>query len=68
MTPVCWSVAEKIRNAERQALCHAQSESNRTLCGISMRFRWDFEVHDDAAAVTCLRCKRILAKNEKGNR
>jgi hypothetical protein len=62
MTPVCWSIAERIRNAERQALCHVQGDNNRTLCGILMQYRWEFDVHDDTEAVTCLRCKRILAK------
>lgn len=61
---VCWSAAEQLRNAERQALCHVQGENNRTLCGIPMRYRWAFDVHDDTDLVTCLRCKRMLAKGK----
>ena len=69
-TYVCWSVKQQMGNALRDALIHVQGEytSKITLCGIKTnRAEWDFEIHEDARSVSCVRCKRILhrAKNKQ---
>jgi hypothetical protein len=57
---VCWSRAQ--RRDGFVALVHAQSEGERTACGISYGAAWDYDIQDDPESGLnfCRRCKRIV--------